>query len=236
MPKQKYQHPLSHYAAEYDVSPRTIGEWSRKKAPLDNPDLMGEWIAVKRRGGGPRGKQDPAGEFKEDPYPQERPPEEEPPEEAVVSFEDIPRGAAPALKRLEENEAKFYQRLAAAFASGNADRIANAREDWLKCSESLRKYDLLVEQSRRDSGELIPREEAENAVLMGASWLRLAVMLFISSDVPELLSIKDGGELGDRIVTGLTGALEVQMGNASNARVQLPAWAVSKLREGFNAD
>jgi hypothetical protein len=67
-----------------------------------------------------------------------------------------PLGAASALKRLETSELQAFERLQGAFARGNPLEIREARENWLRISEALRKYDLLVEQSRRDAGELVP--------------------------------------------------------------------------------
>jgi hypothetical protein len=65
-------------------------------------------------------------------------------------------GAASALKRLETSELQAFERLQGAFARGKPLEIREARENWLRISEALRKYDLLVEQSRRDAGELVP--------------------------------------------------------------------------------
>jgi hypothetical protein len=231
----KYAEPLTHYAKVYGKGIATIKRWSVAGAPLDNPDLMGEWMDHKQRKGGPKS------DSFTDPYPRVALPEE--PEETpagpfeldAVSYENLPKGAAQALKRLEETETKLYQRLENALAGGRSLAIAAAREDWLKCSESLRKYDLLVEQSRRDSGELIPRQDAEMAVLMAATWLRLSVMGFISSDVPVLLGIKDAALMAKRIESGISSALTVALANSQAASAQLPAWAVEKAREGFNA-
>jgi hypothetical protein len=64
-------------------------------------------------------------------------------------------GAAEALKRLESSELQAFERMQAALASGNPIMIRECRESWLKISESLRRYDLMVEASRRDAGELV---------------------------------------------------------------------------------
>jgi hypothetical protein len=70
-------------------------------------------------------------------------------------------GAAAALKRLEGSELHAFDRLQAALARGNALEIREAREGWLRIGDALRKYDLLVEQNRRDAGELVPICELE---------------------------------------------------------------------------
>ena len=68
-------------------------------------------------------------------------------------------GAAAALKRLESTELQAFACLQSALASGNPLEVRECRESWLKISESLRRFDLLVEASRRDAGELVPVSE-----------------------------------------------------------------------------
>ena len=61
-----------------------------------------------------------------------------------------------------------------------------ALDNWVKVGQTLLNYDKSVEESRRDSGQLIPRADAEMAVLMTATWMRLAVRTFISSHAEKL--------------------------------------------------
>lgn len=82
-------------------------------------------------------------------------------------------GAAAALKRLEAAELAAFDRLEDALRGGNALLIRECREGWLKLGESLRKFDLLVEQNRRDAGELIPREVLEEFVRKFCTWARI---------------------------------------------------------------
>ena len=70
-------------------------------------------------------------------------------------------GAARALERLEAEEAALFTTYATAKAGGDVLEIKVARDAWLKCSESLRKFDLLVEAARRESGETLPRADVE---------------------------------------------------------------------------
>ena len=70
-------------------------------------------------------------------------------------------GVAPALRRLEEMEARSFGELRRAQATGEPIAVKQAHAIWLRNGEALRKHDLAIEQSRRDAGELIPRETIE---------------------------------------------------------------------------
>ena len=100
-------------------------------------------------------------------------------------------GAEHALKRLAQAEYDSAMRVTDLMRQATEAGTENLlgilaalkveRESWLKISESLRKFDLLIEESRRDSGQLIPRAESEVACELAAMWLRLAVRTFIGS-------------------------------------------------------
>jgi hypothetical protein len=68
-------------------------------------------------------------------------------------------GAARALDRLEAEEAGLFAAYEKAKAGKDALEIKIARDAWLKTSESLRKFDLLVAAARREVGELVPRAD-----------------------------------------------------------------------------
>ena len=70
-------------------------------------------------------------------------------------------GAASALERLEHEEAALFTAYATAKETGDALEARIARDSWLKTSESLRKFDLLLEAARRETGELVPRADIE---------------------------------------------------------------------------
>lgn len=226
----RYKHHLAHYCSVYGKGIATIKRYSGAGAPLDNPDAMGDWIAAKRVKGGP--KSHTPDTFAEDPYPRPQPVDGAEDEPQV--FEELKEGAAETLKRLEALEPMLYQRLQKAIRINNAEKIANARADWLPVSESLRKYDLLVEQSRRDSGDLIPRSQGEMAALMAATWLRLAWMTFVSSDASKLQAIEDTREWTAAAHEGMRSAILVALRNSAAAIGELPDWAIAKIKEGFN--
>lgn len=74
----------------------------------------------------------------------------------------LPVGAAAALKRLEQSEARAFAAFRRAAESGDPIETTAARKGWLAISESLRRYDLAVESDRRRSGELLPRVVIES--------------------------------------------------------------------------
>jgi hypothetical protein len=147
-------------------------------------------------------------------------------------------GAAGALQRLATTERTLYHRLQTALKDGNALAIADARTDWLQVSESLRRYDIAIEQSRRESGELIPRSESEMAVRMASVWLRLTWMKWLESWMPDIIAIgsQEGSGLREakhKALGTFDEILEVQLQNALNARGTLPEWAIALIKEEF---
>ena len=53
-------------------------------------------------------------------------------------------------------------------ANGNGLQIQELQEFWLKCLESLRRYDLAIETARRDAEEQVPKRQAEALALYTA--------------------------------------------------------------------
>jgi hypothetical protein len=113
-------------------------------------------------------------------------------------------GAARALERLETEEARLFSGYETAKAGKDPLEVKVARDAWLKCSESLRKFDLLVEAARRESGETLPKADVErwltnfgNALyfellhVFGEDWVQTYAMLkrsfltFITSYNPK---------------------------------------------------
>jgi len=160
MPKLKYRHSQKHYAKREGCSVRTIRNWQRAGAPLDQPDKLGIWLAArKHRPAGTQEKLDAAAA-------KER-------AVAMTDSSDLAVGAVEALRRLEQAEADAFAYLRKAIAIGDPAEIKFAREGWLKTGDSLRRYDLLVEQARRGAGQLIPKPDVERMLSQLAFWLRL---------------------------------------------------------------
>jgi hypothetical protein len=134
-----------------EISPRTLKRWKAAGAPLEDDARLRTWLAGRKNL--PQSIRDQLG--------------------AIVSTDgdSVPvvsngadGGAAAALRRLEREEVAAYGRLQNAIAAGDTLAAKSERDAWLKVSESLRKYDLAIEQARREAGELMPRAEVENLI------------------------------------------------------------------------
>lgn len=156
----RYKQKEVDYAATYGCTTRTIRAWKKQKAPLDNPLEMSKWIASRRT------------------LPPETAPTIPPPKMKALALgeDEIRTGAAKALRRLEAEELRAHEMMDTALASGDALAIKFTREHWLRTGDSLRKYDLLVEASRRDAGELIQRETAESILTRVVDCWRIAIL------------------------------------------------------------
>jgi|GEM_PF-5283653 len=130
------------------VSSKTITRWRAAGAPLANDSRLRAWLAGRKHL--PKSIRDQLVSVVS----------EKSDSDSDASAESA-GGAAEALARLEAEEIRAYQRLQAALAGGDPLTIKAERDGWLKISESLRRYDLAVEESRRVRGELLPRAEVE---------------------------------------------------------------------------
>jgi len=135
-------------ATYWGVAIRTLFRWKGDNAPIGDYAEMCRWLATRKNL--PRAVLEkirmPAGE------------------NVSPHVSGGTAGAAAALKRLETSELQAFDRLQGALARGNPLEIRECRESWLKISESLRKYDLLIEANRRDAGEPVPVSEVQTFI------------------------------------------------------------------------
>ncbi len=164
---------IAQLAERYDTTTRSISRWRAAGAPLDNPRAMRQWLATRKHlPPGTRGQIE--GEKRRQ-------------RAALNSTDpDLPIGAAAALTRLEQTEAVAFRELQAALRSGDPIEIKLAREGWLKVGDSLRRYDLALEQSRRDAGELLPRSVLETLAQNFGVNLKRAFIQAANATAPEL--------------------------------------------------
>ena len=143
----------------------------------------------------------------------------------------LPRGSGAALRRLEEMEAQSYGELQAALAIGNAIGIKLAREGWLKTSESLRRFDLVLEQHRRTVGETVSRAMVEKALNKLTWLLRIQGKLIapqLAMSVRGLNQVNGNRLLQDtwlELILNALAGLEVIESNG------IPQWMVVALRK-----
>ena len=135
-------------AQRWACTTRTIRAWRKAGAPLNDTDKMLAWLAGRKSI--PPGtalilaQTRTAANAKADAQPQ-----------------SLQTGVSFALRRLEEQEARSFGELRRAQATGDPIQSKQAHQIWLRNGEALRKHDLAIEQSRRDAGELVPRESIE---------------------------------------------------------------------------
>src|ERR1041384_1072476 len=126
--KRTRKKTLKTLAKMYTCDPRTVARWKTQGAPLHDPQAMATWLAGRKH---------------------------TPPRLSSVSAAPMPapnsshlrRGAAAALERLAEAEARAFARCEALEDSGDSLARKNARDAWLKISEQLRRHDLALEES-----------------------------------------------------------------------------------------
>jgi hypothetical protein len=141
------------------------------------------------------------------------------------------QGAPGSLRRLESQERECYQRLLAAQKSGNALEESLAREAWLEVTEALRKLDISVAEARRDSGESVPRADAERA-LNRAAWLLSVVIPEISRRLARAIGPEARiPEITEATTAALRSLVFDAIGLACGS-CPLPKWAVESLRKG----
>jgi hypothetical protein len=138
-------------ARKWACDERTIRRWRKDLAPLRDAAKMRAWLAGRKNI--PLGTTALLEGLRAT-------------ETATSAKQDAPlaTGAAAALSRLESAEAKAFSAFVRATESGDMFAIKASRENWLKISENLRRFDLAIEEQRRDSGQLIVRSEVETAL------------------------------------------------------------------------
>jgi len=227
-------------ATKYRVSTRTIRNWKRDGAPLEDPKAMKQWLAGRRTaptitssGGnvtvpperwlaGRRTAPTPA----ENVYhgiQTERPPR--PPGNP---------GAPAALRRLEQAELEGYQRLQEANASNDATRIKSALGAYLSVSEALRKADVSVSEQRRDAQETVPRATVQ-AMLSGLGWsIRLGLDETADAIAARLCPndrIHASGQLREAYGSLLLTSLAGLRSSVASTGIAWPAWMLEALSE-----
>lgn len=247
----KYLHPLPYYADRFKKGIATIKRWSSKGAPLDDDEKMKEWlggsatpftfVSLPEPPPGPPPPPPPAAAPTPPPKKPAAAPTPTPAPAPVPTPAPTPaaptppkvalkRGAAEAMKRIEEDEAALWQALQHEVDPGKQKAL---REQWIKVSESLRKYDLIIEQNRRDAGELVPRSVSEDAIRMAAGWLRLAIVRYLQAHAYDLREQTDPAEIMKKILDGVSVTLTAQMDDAKKTRVPLEEWAVAAILKGY---
>jgi len=127
------------------------------------------------------------------------------------------------------------RRLQRAFQLGKENLIQSARDNYLKTAEALRRYEREVEEGKRDLGHLIPKSEAIEGARASALWFRLAWRSWLSSCLPDILSMSDTPRDAKlKCELSFSEILNVTLRNAQEATITLPEWASASIKEEFH--
>jgi hypothetical protein len=167
----------------WGVKIRTMFRWKGDGAPLDDYEQMLAWLSTR--------KNLPRSVLERIQIPA--------PKNASSHVSGGTAGAASALKRLEAAELQAFERLQAGLARGNPLEIREARESWLKISESLRRYDLMIEANRRDAGELVPVSEVQTFISYFITYFAVVTTGQAESITNDLIGRSEPLQVYDRL-------------------------------------
>lgn len=224
---ERYKHPTHHYATLYKRASTTITRWMREGAPLDDPKAGPAWVATKK----PRGRRTPQGVA---PAPRlGRGKAKAVTEEAKRLAETL--GAPAALARLESEERAAYHALQEAKEMGDARVIKDATRTYNEIAANLLKFDREVQDSRRATGQLVPREDCVITVRAAARLMRLAVVKFSRGRAMRLVTdCADPAEARMAWLRGIQDTLLIEAPRYLDTREPVPDWAAAALAEGFD--
>lgn len=166
-------------AKKWGCVSRTIRNWRKAGAPLSDPAAMRTWLAAQ--------KHLPAGTLAILTFARSK--ERAKANVQLAAGPPLSGGATFALRRLEQAEARAHSAAVTAEATNDSVEIRLAETRWLRIAASLLRYDLALEQSRRDSGELIRREEVERIVSGFCTYARTGLLGALSGLAPKLIGM-----------------------------------------------
>jgi len=153
----------------------------------------------------------------------------------IKEAEDIDptsEGAPAALARISRIERLLNARLERAIASDDALAISAARQDVAPITALLVRLDREISQARRESGDLIPRADAEASIRYAIMLLRLAVKRWLSCEIPNHCAETVPHIMEQKILTGISNATASSWKDSQkNSPGQVPEWALSILIE-----
>jgi hypothetical protein len=220
---------VAQFAETYRCDHRTISRWKNQDAPLSSPKKMRVWLASRKNL--PRAtRQLLASESTERRA------------KAVAGFKPLGMeiGSAAALRRLEEAEPLAWARYEAALKAGDSLDAKLALEAWLEINSELRRFDLQVEKSRRNAGELIPRSEAERLTANFVRWFKLAIVGTVNSFAVRFSSATSPADISETLTPALLDQVISTLAilAVSDCELRLPEWfiqaAISPIRDVFS--
>jgi hypothetical protein len=220
---------IKEYATRYNVSEKTIQRWIKSNAPLDNEEAIKLWRIQKDKFTATKFRQNKSAGIVEDIHDESSSKEED----SNVVYEKQIEGVAASLKRLEASEALSYTRFQQALQTGNELKIRLARDEWLAISKALREYDVLVEKSRRDGGDLIPRENAEKFIELAAVLCRISFQDFMVDVVPKILELKSAYDIQKEMEHSMRESFLNACKLHMICNSSMEEWAYKSLKKGY---
>jgi hypothetical protein len=199
----------------WDCDERTIRRWRKAGAPLmDEPKRMRVWLSCQRTV--------PAGTLT---LLQLRRAQET--IEAAAAAQSLPEGLAALLKRQETEEARAFTRYKAAEQGGDAVSLKEARQHWQAMSKALLPTYRLIDESRRDSGELVPREDVLRLVkeLQQGYYFALLEWQKLCPKLVGLRSPHDVWKILGQLASQVHAAVASHL-SGTHRRVPVPPWLV----------
>ena len=145
------------------------------------------------------------------------------------------QGAAAALRRQEEMELDLWNRLQHAMEH-DPGQAKDLRDAWVKVGETLRKFDLMVEASRRDSGELISRAEWERMSRALVFWWIHAFRRASDDLCPHLVGLADAAAAWKVLDAGFVDKFgeAFEFACKRESAISLPKWAVDAIESALD--
>ena len=153
--------------------------------------------------------------------------------EGATQAQTLIEGVAAALKRLEEMEARSFTEYKRVLRTGDEHAIKAAHAIWLKNGDALRRYDLAIEQNRRDSGQLIPKDEILRLIYILKDAHYFALLGEFQSACQSLVGLRDPLDAWS-ILSKLRGTVHASViaWLRQDRKEPVPAWMVKAFTEG----
>ena len=179
-----YLEALEVYVARYGVSIRTIKRWAKKKAPLDEPELMAAfWSKTMTQ----RVPDSIACVEKADELPVVAPPVE------LLPVGDDEVGVGATQKRLRNAEVLAYRKYETAMQTNDAGEIRAALRNWNDISAQVRTMTKVAREDELARKELISRTVAE-AILVEVHQPIMAGMRGMFDDLCRAFAVDRNAE------------------------------------------
>jgi len=125
---------------QYGITYKSASDWLKKGCPVSSSIEQDTWVASQKRLH-LKANTNQSGSTN------------------IVIQPETTLGAGAALERVEKVELYYFNEWQKAKVNNDATLERTARENYLKASESLRKQDIALEESRRAAGVQLPKEQ-----------------------------------------------------------------------------